>query len=313
MKNKLLVSVFAAVVGAFALTSCESKTDVMGLCGDMLKESLHKSPRSLVKLNGQKLTIYEYEFMGGVDDNRLMYRTISFGNGVNEPKSEEIQTYEYGEWGEANNSYTLIVTPAKGASYTLTYAGNALVMPNGLAVGGEGTENTARVDKWEKVIATLPNTAWEGTYMDDLILDSVFRDSIRTTYIPPMTFITDTIKVWTGKMDTIGADTTCYFRFSLNRDAAYANTGHFYMKSARTKYNRKTATADTISVKKEEYDIIWYFSDVSSAAKFSVKIEGSAPAEQRTLNISKYKLDDAGKPAEFLLEGCTFVPYVPVP
>lgn len=307
MKNKLLVSVFAAVVGAFALTSCESKTDVLGLCGDMLKESLHKSPRSLVKLDGQKLTIYEYEFLGGVDDNRLVYRTVGFGNGYNQPKTEEIQTFEYGEWGKDNNSYTLNVTPAKGEPYTLIYVGNSLVRPDGLVIGGDLADNTDRVNKWEGVLNTLPNTTWEATFKDKYVMDSVFRDSIRTTFIPPVTFIEDTIKVYTGKMDTLNADTSCYYRIDFTRDAAYKNTTTVYMRSVRSEYNRATGKVDTVSVNEQSADYYWYFSDVSSASKFIISLDNVDPAKEGDdLSITKYKLDDAGLPAEFLLDGMTF-------
>lgn len=307
MKNKLLVSVFAAVVGAFALTSCESKTNVMELCGDMLKETLHKTPRSLVKLDGQKLTIYEYEFLGGVDDNRLVYRTVGFGNGYNQPKTEEIQTFEYGEWGKDNNSYTLNVTPAKGEPYTLIYVGNSLVRPDGLVIGGDLADNTDRVNKWEGVLNTLPNTTWEATFKDKYVLDSVFRDSIRTTFIPPVTFIEDTIKVYTGKMDTLNADTSCYYRIDFTRDAAYKNTTTVYMRSVRSEYNRATGKVDTVSVNEQSADYYWYFSDVSSASKFIISLDNVDPAKEGDdLSITKYKLDDAGLPAEFLLDGMTF-------
>jgi len=311
MKNKLLVSVFAAVVGAFALTSCETKTNVMGLCDDIVKESLHKNPRSLVKIDGQKITIYEYEFMGGVNDNRLIYRSIGFGNGYNQPKTEEIQTYEYGEWGEANNSYILNVTPPSGAPYQLVYVGNALVMPNGIAVGGESSNNLARVEKFSSVLTTIPNTAWESTFKGKYVMDSVFRDSIRQIYIPPMTFITDTIKIWTGEMDTIAWDTTCYYSFSLNRDAAYNNTGTFYVKSVSSKYNRETGKSDTLSVDELKYNYHWYFSDVTSSSKFVINLDNDAEEPGDTLSISKYKLDETGKPAEFLLGGMTFTPVLP--
>ena len=61
MKNKLLVSVFALAIVAFAITSCEKpKTDVTAVCSDMIKSSLHKTPRSLVSLEGEVLTIEEY-------------------------------------------------------------------------------------------------------------------------------------------------------------------------------------------------------------------------------------------------------------
>lgn len=307
MKNKLLVSVFAAVVGAFALTSCESKTNVMELCGDMLKETLHKTPRSLVKLDGQKLTIYEYEFLGGVDDNRLVYRTVGFGNGYNQPKTEEIQTFEYGEWGKDNNSYTLNVTPAKGDPYTLIYMGNSLVRPDGLVIGGDLADNTDRVNKWEGVLNTLPNTTWEATFKDKYVMDSIFRDSIRTTFIPPVTFIEDTIKVYTGKMDTLNADTSCYYRIDFTRDAAYKNTTTVYMRSVRSEYNRATGKVDTVSVNEQSADYYWYFSDVSSASKFIISLDNVDPAKEGDdLSITKYKLDDAGLPAEFLLDGMTF-------
>ena len=308
MKNKLLVSVFAMTVAAFAFTSCETKSPtVTDVCTDMVKESLHKTPRSITLLDGDVLTIEEYEFPGGVNDNRLIHRVISFGNGVNNPKRVDTLNYEYGEWGEGNTSYTLRVIPKTGEPYTLTYRGNALIDAEGHEIGGEGLDNTARVEKWEKTLATLPNTKWSGTYRGEFVMDSVFRDSIRTIFIPPMTFITDTIKIFTGEMDTISADTTCYFTLEFKQDAATkATTGHYYQKSVRSTYSRETKQETIVSEKVTEYDYKWYFSEVSSDAKFMINLAGTTAGQGEKLNISKYKVDAEANKAEFLLNGLTF-------
>lgn len=312
MKNKLLVTLFAAVV-AFAFTACKNKSDVLDVNSDLVKVTMHKYPRSLVQLAGQTLTISELEFASAdVNDNRMVYREISFGNGTPKTKKEENLVYQYGEWNSDYTSYSLYITPSTSAPYTMWYRGNAFVLPDGRAIGGEGTDNTARVEKWEKTIATFPNTNWDGTYRDKYVLDSIFRDSIRTTYIPPMTFIVDTIKIFTGKMDTLSSDTTVFYKLTVNRDAACKNTGHFYMKSARTKYNRDTKTADTISSYVKEYDFDWYFSDVSSDAKFSINLESKTDGQKGDqLDISKYKTDSLGVASEFLCRGAMF--YRPQP
>lgn len=306
MKNKLLVSVFAVAI-AFAFTACETKSNVTDVCTDMVKESLHKSARSLVELNGQRLTISEYEFLGGVDDNRMVYRRIAFGHKTGEVKRVDSLTYEYGEWGNANTTFSLFVTPTDGSEpYTLLYKGNAFITPDGRSIGGEGVDNTARVEKWEKTLASLPNTDWEAMYEGDYVLDSVFEDSIRTTFIPPMTFITDTIQVFKGKMDTLSADTTCIIRFDLRRNATGDNMGQFYKKSVRSTYDRTTKTASVVSEKVTEYDFNWFFSDVSSDAKFTIILKNTTTGEEEKLNISKYKVDDAGAALEFLLGGLTY-------
>ena len=306
MRNKLLVSVFAVAI-VFAFAACETKSNVTDVCTDMVKESLHKSARSLVELNGQKLTISEYEFLGGVDDNRMVYRRIAFGNKAGEVKRVDTLTYEYGEWGDANTTFSLFVTPTDGSEpYTLLYKGNAFITPDGRSIGGEGVDNTPRVEKWEKTIGTLPNTNWEAMFEGDYVLDSVFEDSIRTTFIPPMTFITDTIQVFKGKMDTLSADTTCVIRFDLRRNATGDNMGHFYKKSVRSTYDRTTKTASVVSEKVTEYDFNWFFSDVSSDAKFTIILKNTTTGEEEKLNISKYKVDDAGAALEFLLGGLTY-------
>lgn len=295
-------------VAAIALTSCETKSNVADVCKDMVKASMHNSARSLVQLNGQKLTISEYEFPGDVNDNRLVYRSIAFGNGVFESKKVDTLNYEYGEWGEKNTSFSLIVTPRSGEPYTLWYSGNAFLTPDGRKIGGEGTNNTARVEKWEKVIASLPNTDWIGEFAGEYVVDSVLEDSIRDLFIPPMTFIQDTIKVFKGKMDTLNADTTCYVEFHINRDASsLANTGHFYKKSIRSEYDRKSQTVKIISEVEKDYDCTWYFSDVTSDSKFVITLESLKPGvEGDKLSISKYKVDDTGKGFEFLEAGMTF-------
>ena len=227
MKNKLLVSVFAMATAMFAFTACESKTDVMGVCNDLVKTSLHKSTRSLVQQKGEALTISEYEFPStDVNDNRLVYRTLSFGNGTNLIKEEVNLTYQYGEWTEDGTQFSLLVNQPGKEPYTLLYRSNAFVTPDGRVIGGEGLNNAARVAKWEKVLASFPNTDWEAKYAAEYVLDSVMRDSIRFTPFPrPGRY--DTIQIWTGKMDTVSADTTCTFEYTFNRNATtFANTGH---------------------------------------------------------------------------------------
>lgn len=307
MKNKFLLTVFAAATAMFAFTSCETKSNVTDVCSDMVKESIHKSVRSLVQVDGQSMTISEYEFPGGVDDNRLVFRTLSFGNGVNKPKQVENLTYEYGEWQEKNTVFSLLVTPSTGEPYTLWYKGNSLVSSDGRAHGGEGTNNTARVEKWEKTLRSFPNTAWEGNFRGEFVVDSIFEDSIRKTFIPPMTIRYDTIKVFKGKMDTINADTTCLCRLVLNRDAnTFANTGHYYAKSVRSKYDRATKQVTILHEEEKEFDCTWYFSDLTSDSKFVITIKGTNSNEVEVLNISKYKTDDAGNAQEFLLGGLVY-------
>jgi len=307
MKNKLLVSLFAVGIAALALTSCETKSspNVTEVSTDLMKQSLHKTSRSLTMLNGQVLTIEEYEFPGGVNDNHLIYRLISFGNGVSTPKRVDSLTYEYGEWQDHNTAFNLRVFPKTGEPYSLVFKGNALITPEGHVIGGEGLDNTARVEKWEKTLATLPNTKWKGTFKDKFVMDSIFRDSIRTTFIPPMTFKYDTIKVFTGKMDTLSADTACYYAIEFKQDAASkATTGHYYQRSVRSSYNRETKEETIKNEKIVEYDCNWYFSEVSSDAKFMINLVGSNNADK--LNISKYKTDSLGNAAEFLLNGVSF-------
>lgn len=310
MKNNLLLSVIAVAIAALALTSCEQPSNVTEVCTDMVKQSMHKSARSLVQFDSTTLSlaIYEYEFLGGVNDNRLAYRTIAFGHRMDQPKKVDTLTYEYGEWGPNNNSYSLYVTPPAGEPYTLWYEGNAFITPDGKAIGGEGMEVLARVEKWEKVLASFPNNEWEGTFRDEFVLDSVFVDSIKVTFIPPMTFLRDTIKIFSGKMDTVSADTSCYYRFELKRDPiTFANTGHMYMKSVRSEFDRETRVETIISEKVTEYDFNWFFTDVSSDAKFTIKLQSTTDGvEGANLSISKYKLDEAGKAAEFLLGGVTY-------
>ena len=308
MKNKLLVSVFAVGIALFAFTSCETKSNVTEVCTDLLKESLHKTPRSLQKLDGETLTIYEYEFESKkVDDPGLIYRSITFGNGVETVVKEVKSTYQYGEWQDNNTAFTLHVQ-ALPEPYTLVYQGNSLITPDGLAIGGEGTDNTARVAKFEKVTEIFPNTTWTAHYEGEYVMDSIFVDSVKVTFIPPMTFKYDTIKVFSGKMDTLSADTTSTILITFERTPLTGvNVGHYYQKSVRSKYDRKTKETTIISENIREYDFNWFFSDVTSDAKFIVTTKSLNPGvEGEKLSISKFKLDEAGKPSEFLLGGLTY-------
>jgi hypothetical protein len=189
----------------------------------------------------------------------------------------------------------------------LWYIGNAFHTPDGKIIGGEGLDVLARAEKWEKTIASFPNSEWEGTFQDEFVLDSVFLDSVKVTFIPPMTFLRDTIKIFSGKMDTLSADTTCYYRFDLKRDPdTYANTGHMYKKSIRSTFDRETGTKTIVSETVTEYDFNWFFTDVSSDTKFTITLQSIVDGETTNLSISKYKLDEAGKAAEFLLGGVTY-------
>ena len=309
MKNKLLVSVFA-MVAAFAFTSCESKSKVMDVCDDLIKQSLHKSARSLVELDGQTLTITEFEFLGGVNDNRMVHRAISFGNGVYEPKKVDTLVYEYGEWLENNTKYSLYVTPPTGEKYTLWYQGNAFLTSDGKAIGGEGTATTARVEKWEKVLNTLPNTAWETLYRGEFVMDSVYRDSIRKTWIPEEYRVKyDTFKIF-DHMDTLSADTTCLFRYEFNRDAdSKKTTGRYYSKGVRSTYDREEQKELILIETEIEGSFDWFFGDVSSDSKFLITaLSNTEGVDDQKLSISKYKLDSIGKPEEFLLGGFTYKP-----
>ena len=314
MKNKLLVSVFAVAIAALAFTSCETKSDVTGVTTDLLKQTLHgvnagtSAARGYVKQDGSQLIIAEYEFpSSNVNDPVLLYRTMAFGDGVFVPKKVDTLSYEYGEWQDQGTVFTLLVTPRTGDPYVLKYNGDALIEPNGRVFGGSTAANAARVEKWEKVIATLPNTNWEGEFRGEFVLDSAFRDSIRTTFIPPMTFKKDTIKIF-DHMDTVAADTTCLYKLIFNRDADLANTGHYYRKEIRSEYNRETKETTIVSDTVYEYDFRWWFSEVSSEKKFTVQLANTTTpgVEGSKLNISKYELDEAGVAASFLLGGVDY-------
>ncbi len=322
MKNKLLVSVFAMAIAAFAFTSCEPKSDVTAVCTDLLKETLHgvrtgtSAARGLTQLDGQTLYMAELEFASkDVNDPRLLLREIAFGDGVYMAKKVDTMTYEYGEWLENGTVFSLHVTPRSGETFVLRYSGDALIAPNGVTYGGSSSANAARVEKWESVISSFPNTDWEGTFRGEFVLDSVFRDAIRTTFIPPMTFKKDTIQIF-DHMDTVAADTTCYMKYEFNRDLnTLANTGHYYRKEVRSKYDKNTKETTIISETVVEYDYRWMFSDVSTEKKFSIQLANTTTpgVEGAKLNVSKYELDEAGNPASFLLGGVDFTRPVVVP
>lgn len=308
MKNKLLVSVFAMAIAAFAFTSCENKSDVMGVCTDLVKETLHKSARGLQQLDDQSLTISELEFLGGVNDNRLVYRTIAFGDGVDQPKKVDTLLYEYGDWNEPKTAYSLFVTPKTGDPFTLIYEGNSLIMPDGRELGGDATANVARVEKWEKAISKFCNTDWEATFRGEFVTDTVWEDSIRSRWIPGKGIVTDTIKWWFGKMDTLSADTMCIFRINYDRDANFANTGHFYKRSIRSTYDRETKDTTIVSETTTEYDFRWIFSEVTSDAKFTLLVKNTTMpgVEAQRMVISKFTLDSLGVAASYLYDGLDY-------
>ncbi len=314
MKNKLLVSVFAVAIAALALTSCEPKSDVMAVNTDLLKGTLHgvntgtSAARGYSQLDGATLLIAEYEFPSkNVNDPILLHRVIAFGDGAFESKQVDTLNYEYGEWQDQGTVFTLYVTPKSGVPYVLKYNGDALVGPDGRVYGGSSAANSARVEKWEKVIATLPNTDWRAEYRGDFVLDSVFRDSIQFKPFPRPGHY-DTIP-WFDHMDTVAADTTCEYKWSFKRDlASLANTGHFYQKEIRSKYDRETKMIDTISIIENQFDFHWMFSEVSSEKKFTVQLmKTTLPEfEGEKLSISKFELDSVGDASSFLLEGITY-------
>lgn len=307
MKNKLLVCVCSLALVAFGLTSCEpERGNVTDVCTDMLKETMHKSARSLDQLDGQKLRISEYEFLGGVNDNRLVRRTILFGNGAGEDKKVDSLTYEYGEWLDQNTAFTLLVTPREGEPYTLIYKGDAFRDPEGLMYSvPELPVVAARVEKWESVINSLPNSAWEVNYKGEYVLDSVFRDSVKIVPVPfPHEVI---IKVF-DHMDTVSADTTCLIRYEFRRDlATKVNTGRLIRNGVRSHYDRQTK--QTIVDKETEWEanFEWYFPDVSSDKKFTIStISKTAGVDNENLKVTGYKIDEKGKGVQLTLGGLTY-------
>ena len=123
-----------------------------------------------------------------------------------------------------------------------------------------------------------------------------------------MTFITDTIQVF-DHMDTVSADTTCYHKYIFERDVnTLANTGHYYRKEVRSKYDKATNETTIISEKEYEYDFRWMFSDVSSDKKFLVQLANTTTpgVEGEKLSISKYELDSLGVAASLLLGGVDY-------
>lgn len=291
MKNKLLVTLCAAVAVSLAFTSCKPKSDAKDVCDDLLKTSLHKSPRSLLQLKGETLTIKEFEFASAnVNDNRIIYREISFGNGVDQTKKVLNLTYEYGDWNDNNTGYSLTFNPATPYA-SAWYSGNSLITPDGLAFGGEGNANTARVEKWEKTLGTILNTDWEGTFRDKYETDSIFRDSIYK-HMSHGKIVRDTIKVF-DHLDTLCADTTACYYLTLNRDAEYKNTGHFNLKEFHAKYDTLNKKVDTFDIKIREYDFKWYFTSVSSDSKFVIELKNSSTGKiDDVFDISKYKYEE---------------------
>ncbi len=309
MKNKLLVTLCAAVAVSLAFTSCKPKSDVTDVCGDLLKTTMHGSPRSLLQLKGETLTIKEFDFpSANVNDNRIIYREISFGNGVDQPKKVLNLTYEYGDWNDNNTGYSIFFNPATPYA-SAWYSGNSFITPDGLAFGGESNANTARVEKWEKVLASFPNTDWTATFMDEISYDSVFQYKYDTTYLPPtfINFVIDTIK----KFDSLkirNADTICTYEYVFNRNAdTYANTCHLKRTGVRSKYNADKGKPDTINLDVKDIDYVWFFSSVSSDSKFSVALKSkTVGAEDEVLDISKYKTDSVGAASSFLYGGLNY-------
>lgn len=290
MKNKLLVSLFVVVAASLAFTSCKPKSDAKDVCDDLVKASIHKSPRSLLILNGDVLAIKEYEFASAsVGDNRVIYRELSFGNGAAQTKKVENLTYQYGAWDEHYTAYSMSFSPATPYA-SVWYRGNSFIAPDGLVFGGEGNANTARVEKWEKTLGTMLNTDWEAIFRDEFELDSVFRDSIYK-HMSHGKIVRDTIKVF-DHMDTLCADTTKLIYIALNRDSSHNNTGVYYQKETRAEYDSVAQAVKIIDQKESQYNFNWYFSEVSSDSKFKIILKDASTGEAKdTLDISKYKYE----------------------
>ena len=318
MKNKLLVSVFAVGIAVFAFTSCETKSNVTEVCTDLLKGSLHgnaattgdvpSAARGFILLDEQGLHFAEYEFPSkDVNDPVLLYRSIAFGDGLNEPKRVDTLHYEYGEWEAQNTVFTLLVTPKTGDPFVLKYQGDALTGPDGIVYGGTTATNAARVEKLEKVANTFSNTDWEATFRGEFVLDSVFRDSVYWKPFPkPGKW--DTIP-WFDHMDTVSADTTCHHKYVFVRDLlTNANTGLYVRKEVRSEYDRVTKETKVISEKVSEYAFRWMISELATDAKFTVQLKKlEIPAtEAEKLSISKYALDSLGVASEFTLDGLLY-------
>lgn len=306
MKNNRLL--YACVVAALAgvFTSCEPKSNVMDICGDLLKETMYKSPaRSMMKVDGLTTYFEEYELVGGQKEQKMVRRTLTFGDKVYVPQQDENLSFQYGEWGDKNTSFSLYVTPETSAPYTLWYQNNAFKTPAGTIIGGDGTNLSARIERMESTMKIFPNTEWAGEFKGEFVLDSAFKDSVYNVPIPfPPFFKQETKRVFAGRMDTVSADTTCRFELVVNRDpVSFENTGVYTKVSCRWTYDRDAKAAKLVSKDSVTIDYHWTISDFTSPSKFTVLIQDNTSEEQSSLSISKFDME---KTKSLLLGGVTY-------
>ncbi len=293
-KNKPFIFFLLAASFLSGFIACTPKIDVEGSCKKVAVATLlgTDSVRSVAMTDGLKITLVEYKFL---PDNKAVRTTTTFGDGIYETPTSMNLSYQVGEYAEMNAGLLLLFTPEDSSiePYEAKFFENMLI-ENGKDTL---TDQTAKVDNFEKLLTTFPDTVvWEFEkktlyidyipYLDTIISRKVIIVDGKKKSVKDTTILQKTRK------DTLGVQRYVHSTLSFRRDAnTLANTGHYmYEEVAYTKPDSVTPAQkiDSLCINKE-CDMHWNFTSVITARQFHVvAIADDASKEKLTFKMFKY-------------------------
>lgn len=289
-KNKPFIFLLLATLLVTGLFSCTPKYDIAEDCKKTALATIlgSDSVRSGTLLDGMTMKLVEYRFL---PDNKAVRRTTTFGDGVQKDSTSMNLSYKMDEYGEMGVGVAILFTPEDSSvePFKVKFMNNVLIENETDTL----TDQMAKVDNFDKILSTFPNTTWEYNKADLYIIDTTVMDTqLVKTIIGPKKFRVDTIIQEKQIKDTLGIKqiTTSTLSFFRN-PATLVNTGHYKFDYVFYQIG-DTVPVDSLCVHKD-YDLHWNFTSVITARQFNlVTVAEDESKEKLTFNMFKY---NAGK------------------
>lgn len=285
-KNKPFIFLLLATLLVTGLFSCTPKYDIAEDCKKTALATIlgSDSVRSGTLLDGMTMTLVEYRFL---PDNKAVRRTTTFGDGVQKDSTSMNLSYKMDEYGEMGVGVAILFAPEDSSvePFKVKFMNNVLIENDTDTL----TDQMAKVDNFDKILSTFPNTTWEYNKTDLYVIDTTVIDTQYVkTRVGPKEFRVDTVITEKQIKDTLGIKqiTTSTLSFFRN-PATLVNTGHY--KFDYVFYQRgDTVPVDSLCVHRD-YDLHWNFTSVITARQFNLVTEAMDDSKEKlTFNMFKY-------------------------
>lgn len=293
MTKNFTYFMFLVASVSLVFTSCKPEVDVAGSCKDVAIATMigTDSVRSGCLVSGLTMKVVDYRFL---PDNKAVRTETTFGDGTYAAPVSMNLSYAAAEYGESNVGLMILFTPEDSSiePFEVKFVDNAIV-ENGTDTL---TDQMAKVENFNRILTTFPNSTWEYTDMSYYI-DTIKYDSVKVTInriVTPSGIIRDTIydTIHIELFDTVGVHQYTAATISFNRDAnTLANIGHYkYDYTVHTKGDSITPSQliDSLCVHKD-YDMRWNFTSIITARQFNlVTVAEDESKERLNFNMFRY-------------------------